>query len=266
MKLIFFYLFLLLLLVSCQSKYNEYTVLQLNGQVKEIITKRYKAVEKFGEVTKGKLVWRSLEDAQEYEYEILPANSRVVFDNNGLMQELTIYSGDNELLSKLLFKDTIFDFYDRRGDLVGKMIGDDRLFPDEMNIYNEEGQLVEKIKVTYDKQAKLNKVLESYDGDGDWLSTTSYTYDKDGRLIKVSTEEKTYSRYYRDRDEKNTIKLETLLYEKGQYPSKVTLEEDGNIEVRDISYTLDDKNNWIESIEYIDGKPKYFIERKLVYY
>lgn len=260
-----FYILLALigLLSSCQAEpHNDHVDLHLKGKVKELRIKRYKAIEKSGRIAKGRQVSRTLDKPQLYEYEGLPANSKAYFGEDKEMQSLEIYDAKDELVSKVYLKDTIFEMYGPTGILGANVVVNDRWYPSKMTVYRASGELIEYTLIEYDKKDKLDRIHREYNKDGELMAETKYDYDDKGRIAVIETQVNQRS-YHRLKEEH---KIETITYDKHDHPSQVTIDDGRNTQVINIEYILDEHNNWVQSIEYINGKPSRFIERTLVYY
>ena len=92
------YLFLTVLIVGCSddAKKNDLTVLNLNGNVKSITYTTFEAIEKFGEITNGKMGY----------------SSSSIFNNNGNEIEGNYYGADGSLENKNIYK------YDDKGNEI----------------------------------------------------------------------------------------------------------------------------------------------------
>lgn len=251
------------LLCSCQAEpHNDHVDLHLKGKVKELRLKRYKAVEKSGRIAKGRQVSRTLDKPQLYEYEGLPANSKVSFGEDKAMDTLEMYDSKDELVSKVLLQDTVFQMYNREGLLGANVVVDDRWYPKKMSVYRGTGELLEYTLIEYAEDNPLNRIHREYNKEGQLMAETRYEYDEQERLKRVDTQvnQRSYHRL------KKEHKIETITYDKHNHPATVTIDNGSNTQVIKIEYILDEQGNWVQSIEYVNGKPSRFIERTLVYY
>lgn len=159
------YLFLTVLIVGCSgdAKKNDLTVLNLNGNVKSITYTTFEAIEKFGEITNGKMGYISSS----------------IFNNNGNEIEGNDYKADGSLSFKYIYK------YDDKGNKI------------ERNYYKADGSLEDKYIWKYDD--KGNMLEENYYGADDKTggrSTFKYDNDNDnrGNWVRVVI----YSDYFDD--------------------------------------------------------------------
>lgn len=261
--LIYAFFFVLVTMSSCQSKYNDHIDLHLKGQVKELRMKRYKVENRGGEWSKGRLVSRTLDQPQIYEYEGLPANSRVLFNAQKEITTVENYNNQDELYSRILFKDTIFEMYSGDTTWLANVVVDDRWSPSSIKVYAADGALLGNTIITYhDPEHPLDRTHEEYNQEGELAARAIYKYDDQERLIVVDNT--VFQQTHFHIKEEHTI--ESISYDEHNHPKQVTLENGPNIKVIDITYLLDEHNNWVQSIESIKGKPSRWIERTLVYY
>lgn len=143
--------FAVCLLVSCTQEKNDLEQYQVKGNVKSIMTKYFKAVEKFGEVTLG--------DCRFYD-----DSGLVCFNTDGLITEKTSYDCDGSILTKSVYEydsDNLLsnvtyykvDWQHPNGSLDSK----------EVYQYNEKRQLVQSIR--YDSNGvEILKVIYEWEG------------------------------------------------------------------------------------------------------
>jgi hypothetical protein len=144
---------------SCSNEEaeNDWTRDKLHGKVLSFSEFSYKAVDRFGNIEKGKreraYTWKK-DEQRKYDYK-------------GNKIEENSYNSDGSLDSKWTYK------YDDKGNQI------------ELNSYNSDGSL--SIKWTYKYDDKGNKIEEnSYNSDGSLISkwTFIYEFDKQGNWIK----------------------------------------------------------------------------------
>ena len=184
----------------------------LKGKVKSVRHIKYKAIDKFGELTKGDII-------VEYGF----GNKLTKYDKNGNKIERNRYLPYRSLYMKETYK------YDKNGNKI------------EANGYKSDGSLDWKYTYKYDKNG--NKIEKNwYNSDGS-LTTWKYTYkyDKNGNTIEYNR----YSSYrslYRKYNNKSTYKYK---YDKhGNWVQKIYFEQKGEnslllpqtIEERKIEY------------------------------
>ncbi len=222
----------------------------LYGDVESETSTRYTVSEKFGEIVKDKITFRtfyrfnqkgdviewawynsdgSLDWKYTYKYDSQgnqieeaeyksdgSLNGKYTYtykyDSQGNMIEKTYYNSDGSLYCKHLYK------YDSQGNQI------------EWAWYNSDGSLDWKLLYKYDSQGNMIEEAEyKSDGSLDWKAT--YKYDSQGNMI-----EKTYYNY------------------------------DGSLRGKTI-YKYDSQGNWVEWISY-EGeimKPTEMVVRKIVY-
>ena len=119
------YLFLTLLIFACsddETKKNDLTESNLYGKVRSLTEKEYEPIEKFGEITKGEIIYVNKE----------------TYDDKGNMIEISSYNSDGSLAIKYIFE------YDDKGNKT------------ERSIYNSDGSLDSKYIYEYEFDNKGN--------------------------------------------------------------------------------------------------------------
>ena len=121
------YLFLALLIVACgnETKKNDLTKNNLYGKVRSLTEKEYEPIEKFGEITKGKIT--------EYSFP-----NTIIYNDKGNEIEMSFYKSDGSLNSKSTYE------YDDKGNMI------------EQNKYNSDGSLDNKYTYEYEFDNKGN--------------------------------------------------------------------------------------------------------------
>ena len=119
------YLFLALIIVACgnETKKNDLTESNLYGKVKSLTSKEYEVIEKFGEITKGEILYR---------------NYKVKYDDKGDETESSSYNSDGSLVFKTIYE------YDDKGNET------------ESSRYNSDGSLDFKNTYEYEFDNKGN--------------------------------------------------------------------------------------------------------------
>lgn len=150
MKLNLFIFPLLLIFFSC-NKQTENSLVKINikGQVKLLILKKFEAEEKFGELKRLKLLEQI--DLQ--------------FNKSGNITNTLIRNNKSEIQNKTIHK------YDKKDKILTKLN------------YNQKGVLVEKIKYLYNQKGELIQSL-SVSQKGRLQSKTEYIYDDYGNKIE----------------------------------------------------------------------------------
>jgi hypothetical protein len=153
---------------------------ECEAKIKSTHVTEYKAVDKFGELTKGEVL---------FDLFYIPE-----YDENGYITEEIAYDADNELIEKTTFKydekGTIIEayWYNPDGSLKSKYVNecDDAGRVKAQTVYNHDGSVRAKFIVEYDKNG---------------VRTESNGYDFDGRLVE----------YMRYDGQKNLV--ENILYD-----------------------------------------------------
>jgi|SRR5690554_1154702 len=285
---------------------NDLTTENLKGKVKSIKETPYKAIEKFGEVTKGDVY-------VDYFSNIKYA----MYNENGNITEMRKYDSPEKTLDKYVYN------YDKKGNLIkenkynsnekleSKKIYkyDDKLNLIELNKYNSERILESKEIYRYDYKENMVESNE-YNSDGTLESKGIYEYnDKEnltegklyysnGKLYyefiqkrsdKGNMVEKNYwysfdgaseINYILKYDEKCNLIESKMYHNKELEHTRVCKYDENNnqieenrydsfgklIEVQKYKYKYDDKGNWMEKIEYENDIPKKITEREIEYY
>ena len=153
MKKIILAILSVLRLVSCKQseKKNDLTKENLKGKVKSIKETTYEAVEKFGQIEKGDVLYD-----RDFSF--------TIYDKNGNKIEKNYYFSDG-LYSKYTYK------YDKKGNTI------------EINNYNSNGSIHEKYTFKYDEKGN-NIEQNNYKYDGSFLYKYTYKYDEKGNNIE----------------------------------------------------------------------------------
>jgi hypothetical protein len=152
MKLNLFIFPLLLIFFSC-NKPTENSLVKINikGQVKLLILKKFEAEEKFGELNRLKLL-------EQIELQ---------FNKSGNITNSLILNNKREIKNKTIYK------YDKKDKIIRKLK------------YNSKGVIVEKIKYNYNQKGELIQTL-SVSQKGSIQSKTEYIYDDYGNKVEES--------------------------------------------------------------------------------
>ena len=150
MKLEKLILILLTVFIVCScKKQNPYLSWQeVSGKVKSIRTTCYKAIEKFGEISEGDVL---------YDDDI---NNLIEFDKDGNITEHSNFNHRGDLVKKFIF---VFDDN-------GKVI--------KINIYDGNGDETGRIVYTYNTDNKITKTIE-YDKSGKIIYTQKDEWEGD---------------------------------------------------------------------------------------
>ncbi len=261
MKLVPYFCFLLLF-CSCQPEpYNEHVLLHLKGEVKEMITKRYRAKQEAGKLIKGRLVSRQIDRAKYYEYEGVPTHSKVVFDEEKNMKEVHIFDRDGELRVRSVMEDTLFRIYDAQDKPIGRIVMDDRLYAKNIAVYDLQDNVMQSSVINYTNPSTFDRVWKEYNAKEELLYTLVYEYDAANGTDYIQTivDTEHYKGSLRSGSER-------IYYDENHHPKRVEIEEGSHSKTIHISYDLDEVGNWVRAVEAIDGEPQRIVERELVYY
>jgi len=163
-------------------------------------------------------------------------NTLTIFNNKGNQVEKTFFSTTDKAMRNYVYR------YDTKGNraLVNECQG--AFLQKEIRFYNDKQLLLEE--EIYNKKGELEqKQINTYN-DRD-LCTETNIYNSDGELNLK------YSYAYDDKREYVRGKKECKGWE--------TLANHSYI------YTLDEKDNWIQRIEYLNGKAIYLTDREITY-
>lgn len=257
--------------------------LKLKGEVKSFQEYSYEAIDKFGELTKGKrqydLGFKSypigalktfnkngyINKIIEYdENKIVSKTSNHSYNEKGNIIEINGLDSNDSLKYKIIFKYNDKDFmtvrslYDKEGEISQKMVFE---YNEELNqvgkswyFFADKDELYSYDENKYDLKGNLKSIFTDF-YDSLRISEKSYfTYDENGNLIKEekskSTKEGAFQAYTTyDYNDKGYVSNESSATYGLQY-----------------EYEYDAYTNWIKRIEYINGFPKFILERKIEYY
>ena len=143
----------LLILFGCNHNNvkNDLKEANLLGNVKSVRQTSFKALEKFGKLTKG----------DRYGYG--DGDGYVLYNDEGNIIEQNEYNSDGSLSFKHTYT------YDNKGNMI------------EQNRYNSDGSLSKKYTSTYDNKGNVIEENE-YDSDGHLASRWTYIYDNKGAM------------------------------------------------------------------------------------
>ena len=217
-----------LCLVSCNQseKKNDLTEENLKGKVKSITENTYEAVDKFGQIEKGDVLYD-----RDFSF--------TIYDKNGNKIEYISYDSDGRLDSKYTYK------YDENGNMIEDNSYDsDGLYYKYTYKYDEKGNEIECI--SYDSDSRLNfKATYKYNEKGNIIEKNYY--DSDGRLNFKAT--------YKYDKKGNNIEY-NICYSDGSL-DKTTYK---------YKYEYDKNNNWTQQVTYENNKPTQITERIIEYY
>ena len=259
------------------------------GAVETVRMTSYKAVEKFGEVEKGKRE-KDVSDDLDY-YKIFNEKGNIVeryeYRSDGSLDKKTIwkynekgikteadvslnpkyYKGGGSPDAKNIFKCDVNgnvveqSVYEVGGKLDGVLDGKNTFVFNEKdkmiekNYYDAFESLVTKTKYKYDD--KLNLVEENlYKSDGSLDKKTKYKYDVKGNKIEKNI--------YKS-DGSLDKKTKYIYDNKGNIMEENTYSSNGDIDLKSV-FEYDKEGNWIKITKYKGEKPAYIIEREFEYF
>lgn len=262
--------------VCCSKKKNDLARQEASGNVKSIRTTGYEAIEKFGEICEGDVLYG--EDI----------NSIIAFNQEGYITETSYFNHSGNLEKKSVYvfdsdgKVTKINNYDGDGDVIGRTV----------YTYNKDGKTTKM--VNYDKSGKINYTLKyEWDGDkciksqfiseytkGDYSINEfngnslvkSVVYDKNGektgesfeyendKITKIVYSEYAISLTYNDKGLCTSI-VNGQLYNTNSYHGA-----EGESYIYEYEY--DNKGNWIRKVEKNkqSKKPERIFVREIEYY
>jgi len=276
------------------SNINEYNK---NGKIKSIRTISYEAIQKFGEIQKG----RRSNEFMKYDQQItidyakkkciiknLSSNDKLEFsfvmefDNKGNITKETYYDSTSIQGTYQINK------YDKVGNIT------------ESIVFNPNGSIFTKITCKYKNGKKIS--LDYYNSDGDLFKKNTFKYNSSGNLIELNdynSDGSIFTQQLFEYDNNNTLinmtsykypnnknrisyasndKWETKFYtrynNKGLEIENIIYNPDGTISgegsplknAKEYEYEYDQKGNWIKKIVYIkNGRALYIIERVIEY-
>ncbi len=237
-------------MMSCSSstKVDAWHEETFNGNVKTVITTKYQAEDRQGNLEIGDKVAKFTDK----------------FNENGSKIESS-YSYMNYVVSRQKYN------YDESGKLV------------EIGNYNVYNDLTSKTTFNYTEDGKKLEKLY-FNEDGEIKATTTYKYD--GReLIEESqstNDGKNYLTKYNVNDDVKGIAGEISYYEQGRLKRIRKHDYAGNLvelivnkdvdeltileEVSNYSYEYNKQNDWIKQVEFKNGTPSAISIREISYY
>jgi len=230
------------------SHRNDIQSENLKGKIHQVTTAEYEAVEKFGEVMKGKKIYNTIEKFNNKGY-IVQVENTAIFDDSIPPDHYIIkriYNDKNQQIEYTGFsKDSKFKGEFKYG------INDQ---PVEINMYDN-GKFTSKDKFDYDENS-LAKTVNSFDEHGRRISKLSYRRNSKGLIEQVIKYDSTGS----------IENQQFITYDDNNLPIKTRLSGKYGF-THTYKYSRFDKNgNWLTMIQINDGKPSTITERKILYY
>jgi len=268
-----------------KPKRNDWIMENLLEKVKTVKQTCYKAIDKSGEIIKGRRIDNSLSDDYSLDFEntystyhqtghievrygynaddSLVGKSAYKYDNNWNLVEVNSYDSSNVLITNSTYK------YDKQGNEIesSSYLSGIRYYK-VISKYDNKGNEIETIifnrapgskttyksRNTYKYDDKGNQVeIKRYGSDGAYDSKVIYTYDDKGHVVE-------YNVYNPDgsiRGAKQTNKYD----DKGNMIEKNSLNPDGSYDHKR-AYKYDERGNliewsWYKSDGTFDGKISY---------
>lgn len=259
LKIIIFSL-LLCGLYSCQQVACGLSDYELQGNVKEVKSYVYSAVEKFGKISKGKKISRTKSSIFGSDFE----NTVIKFDEYGSMLCHSDYSKHNRLESKMFIKGNVLNLYRGNGDLSMRCIGNDSIRPTKTSLYSSNGDLLGKIISKYNKLDELI-LTKFYNASGDEMTSIMFRYNKYSQLVKEKEEGITKSNHSWRKDVHSSIYKEYTYNDEG-YVASIKKIVNNKCSIINYKYEYDREYNWTKRIEFSKIRAEKIIEREISYY
>jgi hypothetical protein len=227
---------------TSKNRWNSAVRENLNGKVKVIGVKKYEAVDNFGQTIKGPLSdWNVRNEFDENGNETVCK----VFDSVGNLTYYYVYQHNerNQESECLSYKNGLFNgktlfLYDSDGYQIERLE------------YDSNWQLERGFQMKYDKNGLCTNSTGYDSNGGTW--TAQNVYNENGQIIESKTNMSSGQNYSMQKEydiHGNIIK------QSGSY---------GLVETYDYKY--DQQNNWIERVQYYNGKAKYIEDRTIEYW
>lgn len=257
---------------------NDLTELKLKGKIKSLSETTFKAIDKFGIIQKGDMIfpYKSFtlfnvkgNEIEKDGYNILYGNGKQTYkcDDDGNHIEWNTYNSDGILVQKYTYK------IDNKGNVIeGNCYKPDGSFSRKYsNKYDDKGNNIEENhygpdgslygKVTYKYNDKGNNIEQNwYMSDGSLTEKLIYKYDNMGNNIEE----------YSYKSDGSLNKKQTYKYDnKGNKIEFNLYNTEGSLDNTSIftfNYNYDINGNWIKKTEFINGIPQKIIEREIKYY
>jgi len=276
-----------IVLNSCSTvdrKDNDLKKMDIYGKVKSIRVFSYEAVNKFGEILKGK---RKIINS-------FSKDQNILFNEVGNQIEMDEYNSDGSLYRKYIYK-----YDDKRNRIEENIYKSDGSLSRKITFKydykgnqfeekwcNSDGSLYEKRNNKYDK--KGNQIEQKlYNSDGNFVSKNNSKFDGKGNRIEwnlYNPDGSLFSKNTSKYDDKgNNIEFNSYLSDenfskgdekitykyndKGNPIEMIVYNSDGRLDIkRTYEYEYDNESNWILQIIFDDKIPQYILEREIEYY
>lgn len=236
-------------LFACNKKKNDLADQELKGNVKQVITKTYEVSEKFGDVQKGRMTAKIVDDYNEDGNIIRSSYTDIPNPDSS-------HVGPEEFISLFEYKDGKRSLH-RDGKTHGieeayKYDGDKLI---EIDGYNEKGALNTKAKLKYNP----DELVEEF-----------AIYNNDGTLYRKELNKYNSSKHLIEQDELNSEnKVTDVIWFNYDSNSKMTgykVKSKYSTDNYTIKMSKIDNGNWLKSVKYDNGKPDELKEREIKYY
>lgn len=304
MKLKYHFLFLILPFLSCKNNHKDSDLIkkELKGKVKTLEESTFKAIEKFGKITKNgkdstgyynsdyKINFNKIgneisktkyNNNKEIKYE-----SSKIYDQNNNLLEINSVTKDSGHTSKWTYK------YNKAGDIIEKKLYSNKEITDFWTyIYDENGMMIESnwyfgngnlfLKTINEYVKGAISVSTKYNSEGVFSSSKEFTYNSEKQVVEEINYDKSKklemrAKYEYSEDKKilkesfyepNSIRaISEYKYDENLNPIVINNFFKGKESKTIFYYDYDEMKNWIKKTKVINGKPYQIIERKFEYY
>lgn len=273
----------ILLLFSCSSQNTpekELSLYELKGKVNHLTIYHYYPVEKDGEIEKGARDTEGEMDqtitfnkrgyiTQAYFYgEFDSLDSKFVreLDENDHCVKEYRYDANKEILSEWIWE------YDERGNNIkrSRYLGDGSLFTASILYYDDKDQIISRKDFRNPDNALFDSLVMVYDEKGRQIKEEKHGYYghySTTTLEYAEKEELPGSIYlYDDMGElNNIIQMEYNNYDLLEEARQLNADSVLVATVR-LEYEYDSKGNWIKKVQFYNGDPISYQERRIIYY
>ncbi|AYQ33974.1 hypothetical protein [Runella sp. SP2] len=256
----------------------------LKGRVKSVKLSTYQALEKFGELTEGKLVDDSLEKNSFAQFDADGYYTKIeIYDTLCIVRERTEfkrYPKGCTISSKTWYADTLnevneftYNFKDsiieqRQYDSKNKLLFVEKSKLDktgkllESVKYNSEGRKTEFYMKVRAQDAPTTTTWHKYDEDGNVINTHIWVYNKKDRTQIYS-----FIRYIiTDAVEVSSVDNFGTIEKFNEQEDLLKSRSSNSTVITTYKYDYDKNKNWTKRIEYLDGKPEKIFKRVIEYY
>lgn len=258
-----FWLWLVLLISSCELIMPEVKTENLNGRVASFTSTKYRATEKFGKPQKGEISGR-----QHTVWEKDMSNVKIEFNREGERTTITRFDKNKKVISKDIRQENEIKMFDGNNVLMGTMILDGSDKPQQVSLVNRNGRQEGLIEIEYDERG--NRILEKfYDEVGALDMFSQFSYDSNDRL-KVQREGRIF--VTRGPRLSQGIRRDTVIaefkFKRDDLGNPIEINSSVNDEISKFTfeYTFDDRQNWVTGVRKKNGRIDALYERKIVYY